>query len=1032
LRRPSMPMLFRPSCFSLLVLILTLGWVGGVARVEGATTLYFNDFGTTTISGTSYTGSPTLDAAITSAVWTTSATGFTSFAGSSGQALSLSNSSGTPTITLTLTLDALYTLDLDSLSFWRQRSSTGAQNWSLSVNGTTVNNGTVPTTGASTGSLTPSTTAFGGVNGLNQYVFQLSLSGASGTGTFRLDDFTLMGAFSAVSTGSDLFWVGGDTTLGGAGTWVGTGGTAWRAADTDGAGGAWDPAKRAVFGGTSAGTVTIDGTVAASAGLAFNTTGYTLSGGTALDLTGATAANSITTADGVTATIETNLTGAAGMTKAGLGTLVLVGDKTYTGGTTISGGTLALGNGTDNGSIVGAITNNAALAVNNGSAQTLSNDISGTGSLTKSGAGTLTLSGTNGYSGGTTVSEGGLIGTTSSLQGAITNNAAVTFDQASNGTYAGNMTGSGSLTKLGEGTVTLSGTNGYTGGTTVTAGRLIGTTDSLQGAITNNAAVTFDQTTDGTYAGIMSGSGSLTKSGAGAVTLSGANDFAGGTTLAAGKLIGTHDTAFGTGDITLTGGSLLAGTGVTVANEIIVNAPTGGSVVVAYWNFNSLSIATASAPGSGGVPTSLAADQGAGTLSLTGWTGTVDDFGGSTINSLNSDAAEESLSLLSNAGNGSHIQISGLNLTGLSDVRVTFATRGTDTGFNSGQWAFSNDGTSFTAFGSNTATRSTTFSLADTGTTNGLDNIATGFLRYVLDGATNTTGNNRIDNLQVTATAPVIIPVLGSEITSGTATFSGNVTLQSNVSLTAAGGGTSLFTGQIANGSNGARGIEKVGAGWVELTGANTYSGGTTISAGTLAVNNTTGSGTGTGNVVVKTGGTLAGTGTLSPTSGGSILFEAGSTVSVGTSGATTGQQLNFIPDAGTITTTFASGSTLVFDLFSNVGDNTSLSAAADRLFLNGAAVFEGNVTLRVNTLLDSLLFAEGNAWKLLDWSSLSITGNTANLIPELPALSGTLSWDTSQLFTTGSVTIVPEPSRALLAGLGLLCLGLRRRRVRP
>jgi autotransporter-associated beta strand protein len=417
---------------------------------------------------------------------------------------------------------------------------------------------------------------------------------------------------------------------------------------------------------------------------------------------------------------------------------------------------------------------------------------------------------------------------------------------------------------------------------------------------------------------------------------------------------------------------------------------------------------------------------------LTGWTGTVDDFGGSTINSLNSDAAEESLSLLSNAGNGSHIQISGLNLTGLSDVRVTFATRGTDTGFNSGQWAFSNDGTSFTAFGSNTATRSTTFALADTGTTNGLDNIATGFLRYVLDGATNTTGNNRIDNLQVTATAPVIIPVLGSEITSGTATFSGNVTLQSNVSLTAAGGGTSLFTGQIANGSNGARGIEKVGAGWVELTGANTYSGGTTISAGTLAVNNTTGSGTGTGNVVVKTGGTLAGTGTLSPTSGGSILFEDGSTVSVGTSGATTGQQLNFIPDAGTITTTFASGSTLVFDLFSNVGDNTSLSAAADRLFLNGAAVFEGNVTLRVNTLLDSLLFAEGNAWKLLDWSSLSITGNTANLIPELPALSGTLSWDTSQLFTTGSVTIVPEPSRALLAGLGLLCLGLRRRRVRP
>ncbi len=44
---------------------------------------------------------------------------------------------------------------------------------------------------------------------------------------------------------------------------------------------------------------------------------------------------------------------------------------------------------------------------------------------------------------------------------------------------------------------------------------------------------------------------------------------------------------------------------------------------VAYWNFNSLSIATASAPGAGGVPTTIAANQGAGTVSLTGWTGLV-------------------------------------------------------------------------------------------------------------------------------------------------------------------------------------------------------------------------------------------------------------------------------------------------------------------------------------------------------------------------------------------------------------------------
>ncbi len=47
------------------------------------------------------------------------------------------------------------------------------------------------------------------------------------------------------------------------------------------------------------------------------------------------------------------------------------------------------------------------------------------------------------------------------------------------------------------------------------------------------------------------------------------------------------------------------------------------------------------------------------------------------------------------------------------------------------------------------------------------------------------------------------------------------------------------------------------------LTGANMYSGGTTVSGGTLRVNNASGSGTGTGAVNV-TGGTLGGTGTIS------------------------------------------------------------------------------------------------------------------------------------------------------------------------
>jgi autotransporter-associated beta strand protein len=69
-------------------------------------------------------------------------------------------------------------------------------------------------------------------------------------------------------------------------------------------------------------------------------------------------------------------------------------------------------------------------------------------------------------------------------------------------TVSGVISGSGgSLVKVGSGTLTLTGANTYSGGTTVSAGTLQGTTTSLQGAIANNASVVFDQTTSGTYAG---------------------------------------------------------------------------------------------------------------------------------------------------------------------------------------------------------------------------------------------------------------------------------------------------------------------------------------------------------------------------------------------------------------------------------------------------------------------------------------------------------------------------------------------------
>ncbi len=318
--------------------------------------------------------------------------------------------------------------------------------------------------------------------------------------------------------------------------------------------------------------------------------------GTTSSLQGAITNNAaVTFSQSTSGTYAGVMSGNGSLTKLGAGAVTLTGANTYSGGTTISAGTLALGSADAIGSsgtisfgggtlqssasnttdYSGRFSNAASQQVKidtNGQNVTLASNLTSSGgSFEKLGLGTVTLSGTNTYSGGTTVSAGSLVGTTTSLQGAITNNAAVTFDQSTSGTYAGVMSGNGSLTKLGGGAVTLTGANTYSGATTVSAGSLVGTTTSLQGAIANNAAVTFDQSTAGTYAGVMSGNGSLTKIGAGAVTLTGANTYSGATTVSAGTLLVNGSLA--NSAVTVGNGGTLGGSGTLGA---LLTVQSGG------------------------------------------------------------------------------------------------------------------------------------------------------------------------------------------------------------------------------------------------------------------------------------------------------------------------------------------------------------------------------------------------------------------------------------------------------------------------
>jgi fibronectin-binding autotransporter adhesin len=148
------------------------------------------------------------------------------------------------------------------------------------------------------------------------------------------------------------------------------------------------------------------------------------------------------------------------------------------------------------------------------------------------------------------------------------NNGDSTFDGTIEN-QAGNATGQ--ITKLGSGTLTLSGTNTYSGGTTVSAGTLQGNTSSLQGDITNNASVVFDQGTDSTYAGIMTGTGSLTKENTGILTLTGANTYTGTTTISAGGLFVNGSLS---GPVIVNSGARLGGSGTV--NQTTVNS--GGAL----------------------------------------------------------------------------------------------------------------------------------------------------------------------------------------------------------------------------------------------------------------------------------------------------------------------------------------------------------------------------------------------------------------------------------------------------------------------
>jgi autotransporter-associated beta strand protein len=275
-----------------------------------------------------------------------------------------------------------------------------------------------------------------------------------------------------------------------------------------------------------------------------------------------------------TLTVQGDISGNGGLTKAGPGTLILTADNTYgdfNTVTSIGAGVLQLGDGGTTGSIAGPISNSGTLRINLSGSLTLNSPISGTGSVEFTGTGTTTLSVANTFSGPTTIAAGAIeILDTAALQ-----NSTLTYSNTG-----------GDLTY-------------YPGIVALTLGGLSGDKPLPLSYLNTNidppeptaVSLTVGQNNSSTnYSASTTGGGALTKTGTGTLSLSGTHVFSGATTISGGVHSLDAGSDFTTASVspTAAGAKLLINGGTFTASlaSQILNASAGIELVSGTANFN--------------------------------------------------------------------------------------------------------------------------------------------------------------------------------------------------------------------------------------------------------------------------------------------------------------------------------------------------------------------------------------------------------------------------------------------------------------
>jgi autotransporter-associated beta strand protein len=276
-----------------------------------------------------------------------------------------------------------------------------------------------------------------------------------------------------------------------------------------------------------------------------------------------------------------------------------------------------------------------------------------------------------------------------------------------------------------------------------------------------------------------------------------------------------------------------------------------------------------------------------------------------------------------------------------------------------------------------------------------------------------------------------------------TQTFNNPITLgSSNVTVAASSGNISLL--QAVGDAGAGRGMTKTGSANLTLSTNNTYTGATTVSAGSLILS-TNGSIASSSVLNVASGATL----NVSAVSGGFIVGTnqtlRGSGSVVGNTTINGALQPGSSPGLLSFSNNLTLGSTAVTTMEINGAGNGAGSRGMvyDAISVDSLLTYDGKLSLTLGTT-----FAAGSySFDLFDFGSqtgsfdsVTLGGNyTGSLVVNdvgLPTNWGLTSGDNTWTFdqSTGvlALSVIPEPSPLALSGLGLLALAvsaLRKRR---